>query len=363
MARHFTRFAGETINAPPAGWTPFANSLDVWNVEDDGAGGRRLRAKAVSPITSSSSYASGLYWDAPGLDIGGTVEVVSKLRAYGTNAYVGLALRGVIASTVNQYLGAATKNAFTRLDLRHGTNEGTQQATTAFALANGVWHGMRTRIEGTTWTCKVWVWNDAAADYGESTATSVSRSLSTARTGGGTFHASGRVGLWLSASNGNLSIVDYAMVGVATGGVAPLSEMVAPGAPALDPIPARVPPGVLNVSWSSATDPDAVSGDVLTYAGEYSVGGGAWTPLFGPQAGLSYAWDMAAFSGRTLSVRVRATDPDGLAGTWDDATFRVSPWDVCEPAPGSAWGSCGPPPASTWQGCETPPVSAWAVRS
>ena len=74
------------------------------------------------------------------------------------------------------------------------------------------------------------------------------------------------------------------------------------------------------VEWDAATDPDM---DTLNYYGQYRlVGAGSWTSLFGPQTGLTYAWNQTALAVGDYELEVWAEDSFG-AGPADHVYFSI----------------------------------------
>jgi hypothetical protein len=118
------------------------------------------------------------------------------------------------------------------------------------------------------------------------------------------------------------------------------------------PVGPEVSRGTQTLTWTAGADADAEIGDVLTYAGQQRINGGAWTALFPAQAGLTYAWDLSSAGGGTAQARVRTIDADGLVSDWDEGpTLTVDAWATCGDPPSTAWSGCGTAPATVWTSC------------
>lgn len=99
----------------------------------------------------------------------------------------------------------------------------------------------------------------------------------------------------------------------------------------------------VDVSWIPG-----VGAEALDHEGQYSLDNGAtWLPLFDPQPGTTYAWDIEGILPQT-GVRIRVRVNDGGEGTWGEPTpFDILPrWEAVA-SPAGAWEPVAPP-AGVW---------------
>lgn len=345
MARFYYDFSDTEPGQQPAGTVEAQSAAGgAWTavVVPGATGGKVLR---WAPAGGAGAVTASLLWTALGQHADS--EVACRWRFTVINwAQYPVRLSNSSSAPWRGYMlevpvFVATRNLRRNDDADVGTTLATGAA--AGALTVSTWYGSRLRRAGNVITGKIWTWNPAAADFGESTGFQVTGNDNAS---GGPL-AANYMGV---GARGELATqyVEFDIIGFGTSGdIAPLRSIVPPTVPIItDPPGPSVIRGTHTLDWLDSTDPDAAPGEVVTYTGEHRVDAGAWSPLFAGRVQSDYEWNLTGAAGSNVQARIKAIGGDGIESDWGVGPLLtvapLAPPDVPQitapPGPGVAAG-------------------------